>query len=76
LNLKGGLKETLIGKIDDVAVRAAGKNIEFNVDPDLRGAGAVKETITKIGKRLFPKTETLEEVQITSKKTSSNTSGG
>jgi hypothetical protein len=76
LNLKGGLKETLIGKIDDVAVRAAGKNIEFNVDPDLRGAGAVQETITKIGKRLFPKTETLEEVQITSKKTSSNTSGG
>ena len=76
LSFRDDLKNNLIGKIDTVAAKAAEKNIEFNVDPDLKAASKVKEVVTTIGKRIFPKTETLQEVQITSSKTASNTSGG
>jgi hypothetical protein len=76
LSLRNDLKDNLIGKIDTVATKAAEKNIEFNVDPDLKAASKVKEVVTSIGKRIFPKTETLQEVQITSQRTTSNTSGG
>jgi len=80
LGFKDNLKNTLYAKIDDVAIKAAAKNIDFNVDSQLqadidktlKSAAAITTTI---GKRIFPKTETLEEVQITAQRTSSNSSG-
>ena len=80
LNFRSDLKSSLYAKIDDVSSRASAKNIEFNIDSEIRSevdkaVNTAATVVTKLGKRIFPQTETLEEVQITAKTTSSNSSG-
>jgi len=81
LSLKDNLKNTLYGKIDDVASKAAGKNIDFKLDSQLQNdinktLKSAASVVTVVGKKLFPKTETLEEVQLIAKRTSNNSSNG
>jgi len=82
LNFKDNLKTNLYTKIDDISSKASSKNIDFNIDPQLKTeinstTNIAVTTTTSIAKRLFPKTETLQEVSISSKKvSSSNSSSG
>jgi len=72
LGLKNTLKNVLLNKVDQVIVGAVDRNIPFDLDPAITDAiyqttGAVSGAVTRtIGKHLYPKTETLEEVSITS----------
>lgn len=80
LGLKDNMKNALYAKIDDIASKATAKNIDFNLDSQLqtdidKRLKTATAVVTTIGKRIFPQTETLEEVQITAKTTSSNSSG-
>jgi hypothetical protein len=65
LGLKDDLKNTLLNKIDQVAVGAIERNLDFNMDPAISGAinelkyGAASAITVKIGKHLYPKTETI-----------------
>ncbi len=81
LGLKSNLKESLLGKIDDVSTKAAGRNIDFNLDSQLQDEinSTVKKTVnvvTTVAKRIFPKTETLQEVTISSQKVPTSNSSG
>lgn len=78
LSLKDTLKTVALDKIDQVAQKALGKSIPFSVDSDIQSAidvtkGAVTTIKTVLAKHTYPKTETLEEVVITSTKNTSNT---
>jgi hypothetical protein len=69
----------LYAKIDDVSSRASAKNIEFNIDSEIRSevnkaVNTAATVVTKIGKRIFPQTETLEEVKVASTRTPSSNS--
>lgn len=64
LDLKTGLKDVVLNKIDQVATGAIERNIDFNVDTSITNAiydlkfGAIAAVDNKIGKHLYPKTET------------------
>lgn len=78
LSLKDTLKTVALDKIDQVAQKALGKSIPFNVNSDIQSAidvakGTVTTVKTVLAKHTYPKTETLEEVVITSTKNTSNT---
>ena len=53
-----------MNKIDQVASGAIDRNIDFNIDPSISNAiydlkyGAINAIDAKIGKHLYPKTET------------------
>ena len=72
LGLKSDQKNTLLGKIDQVAIGAAERNIDFSLDSTITNEinkvknGVANTVQVVIGKRTYPKTETL----------TSNTSGG
>lgn len=79
LNFRSDLKSSLYAKIDDVSSRASAKNIEFNIDSEIRSevdkaVNTAATVVTKIGKRIFPQTETLEEVKVASTRTPSSNS--
>ena len=81
LGLKSDQKNDLLSKIGKVASGAADRNIEFNLDSDITKAiekvNKVSNVVQKVSKHLYPKSETtLEEVKVTGKRTTSNTSGG
>ena len=81
LGLKSDQKNDLLSKIGKVASGAADRNIEFNLDSDItkaiEKASKVSNSVQKVSKHLYPKSETtLEEVKVTGKRTTSNTSGG
>ena len=81
LGLKSDLKNDLLGKIGKVASGAADRNIEFNLDSDITNAiqkvNKASNIVQKVSKHLYPKSETtLEEVKVTGKRTTPNTSGG
>jgi len=62
LSLKDDLKYTLLNKIDQVSTEALNRNIDFNPDSDIKAAIASTVTnvvVDKIGKRIYPKTETI-----------------
>lgn len=75
LGLKDTLKNIALNKIDQVARGAVERNIPFDLDPSLTDAiynvtGAATKAVTStIGKHIYPRTETLDEVTITSQKT-------
>lgn len=72
LGLDSQNKETILNKIDQVAVGAGERNIEFSVDSSITEAinnltpSNIAADTVRIGKRRYPKTETI----------TANTSGG
>ena len=62
--LVGDIKSNVLYKIEDVALRAADRNIDFNLDPALRTQidnlkyNGVNAVTSLVGKHLYPKTET------------------
>lgn len=71
LSLPDNLKTTLTDKISEVSSAASAKNLEFNVDDSLK-TKAVSATKTILGKRLYPSTETLQEIEVTSSQSANN----
>ena len=65
LDLKTNLKDIALNKIDQVASNAIDRNIDFNIDPSISNAiydlkyGAISAIDAKIGKHIYPKTETF-----------------
>lgn len=63
LNLTGKEKTSILGKIDQVATKAAAKNISFDIDPDITSeiqkSKNIPQEVTVTGKRVYPKTETV-----------------
>lgn len=76
LSLTGSSKTDILGKITQVATGAAEKNIPFNIDIDVQNEinktknQGLNEIVTITGKRLYPKTETVNIAP-----TSANTGG-
>lgn len=68
LSLRSDLQNKVLGKIDEVATRAIDKNIDFNIDTQLvdaidKSLNKIPNVVTKIGKQIYPKTETIQEIQ-------------
>lgn len=76
LSLTGSSKSEILGKITQVATGASEKNIPFNIDIDVQNEinkiqnKGLSEIVTITGKRLYPKTETVNIAP-----TSANTGG-
>ncbi len=66
LSLTGTERNTTLGKIDTVSTLASSKNIDFNIDQDITTAINVVKNVgvaafeTVTGKRLYPKTESVQ----------------
>lgn len=78
LSLDNTLKIQTLNKIDGIAQKASDNAIPFNINSDIQAAidetkgSKTQTTKTIVAKRIYPKTETLQEVAITSTKNTPN----
>ena len=72
LSLPTNLKNTLTDKIGQVSSAASARNLDFTVDSSLNPTNLVSSVKNVLAKHVYPKTQTLEEIVVTSNKISAN----